>query len=76
MKEGLTTAGKVVYGIVMTVGAVVDIAVMVLLFARGNVVLGIIYLVIGFTIVLTVFHWIGMLLAAPFVLAGRPKAEG
>jgi hypothetical protein len=70
MKQGLTAAGKVVYGIVMTFGAIADIAITILLFASGHVGWGLLYVVIGWTITLTIVHWIGLLLASPFLIAG------
>lgn len=45
--------------------------VTVALFAAGKLVLGLVYVVIGWTITLTIFHWIGMLLASPFLIAGN-----
>jgi hypothetical protein len=77
-RRHLTIVGQVIYGLVMVVGTLADVGILVWLFLSHHAGWGILYLVIGFTITLTVFHWIGLALAAPFVAigeTGRPKAD-
>jgi len=68
MKESLTPTGQAIYGTVMVIASLVDVAVTVWLFASGSVGWGVFYVIVGFTVVLAIGHWIGLVLAAPYVV--------
>jgi len=70
MKRTLSAVGKFIYGIIMTAAVIGDLVITVWLFKKGHAGWGIAYLFIGWSITLTVAHWIGLLLASPFVVAG------
>jgi hypothetical protein len=55
----------------MVIVGVGDLVFQVWLFTSGHAGLGIAYFVFGWAITLTIGHWIGMLLAAPFLVASR-----
>jgi hypothetical protein len=75
VKETLTTTGHVIYGTVMVIASLVDVAVTTWLFASGNVGWGVTYGIIGFTTVLAIGHWIGLVLAAPFVQLSERREQ-
>ena len=75
MKETLTATGHVIYGTVMVIAALVDLAVATWLFASGNVVWGVFYVIVGFTVVLAIGHWIGLVLAAPYVVLSQRREQ-
>jgi hypothetical protein len=65
----LSGIGSFIYGAVMVVAVVADVALLIVCF-RKSAGLGLIYLFVGTWLFLTVAHWIGLALASPFVLAG------
>ncbi len=67
--KALEGTGKAIYGLVMVIVGVGDLVLQVWLFTSGHGGLGIAYFVFGWGITLTIGHWIGMLLAAPFLVA-------
>ena len=67
--KALEGTGKAIYGLVMVVVGIGDLVLQVWLFTSGHAGLGIAYFVFGWGITLTIGHWIGMLLAAPFLVA-------
>jgi hypothetical protein len=69
-RKVLSGAGKAICALVMIVATLADFLIQIMFFAKGKAGWGITYLVFGWTITLTVAHWIGMLLAAPFLMAG------
>lgn len=70
MRKGLTVIGQVIYAVVMIATGIIDLVIQVGLFIGGNIGGAFLYLFLGWPITLTIGHWIGMLLASPFVLAG------
>ena len=76
MKRGLSAIGYAIYGAVMLATVVIDLVIQFNLFAGGNIGGGLLYLFLGWTITLTIGHWIGMLLAAPFAIAGGAGSSG
>jgi hypothetical protein len=76
--KALEGAGKAIYGLVMFIVGVGDLVFQVWLFASGHAGLGIAYFVFGWAITLTIGHWIGMALAAPFLVVasvGSTRAD-
>jgi hypothetical protein len=52
----------------MVIASIVDVAVTTWLFASGNMGWGVFYVIIVCTVVLAIGHWIGLVLAAPYVV--------
>jgi hypothetical protein len=75
MKKGLTVVGQIIYAAVMLVVVVIDIIIQIQLFAGGNFGGAVLYLIFGWTVTLTVGHWIGLLFAAPFAIAGMERDD-
>ncbi|MHB1615385.1 MAG: hypothetical protein ACYCYA_13930, partial [Actinomycetes bacterium] len=71
-RMGRTLSGfsRFVYGLIVFLGVVGETVLLVVLFVSGRVVAGLIFLFVGGPILLTVVHWVGLLVAAPFALAG------
>jgi hypothetical protein len=76
MKKGLTVVGQVIYGGVMVVGVLADLALLVWLFASGHGGWGVADLLFGSWLIPSIAHLLGLALAAPFAVAGHERKSG
>ena len=70
MRKGLSVVGQVIYVVVMLATGIIDLVIQINLIVSGNLGGAFLYFILGWPITLTIGHWLGMLLAMPFALAG------